>query len=340
MTGGQDVEGQLIGARAHALARARGRQADHRHDRGHEPLQGRRARADRRGARPRRAARGAAGAGRGRGRDRPDPRPGVRRREAPRCASAASCRSPAERVVINERVCEGCGDCGEKSNCLSRAAGRDRVRPQDPDPPGVLQQGLLLPRGRLPVVPHGRARASRRAHETPGARPPSCPSPQLRRRATTTSRVRMMGIGGTGVVTVNQVLGMAALIDGLHVSRPRPDRPPPEGRPGRLRPAHLARAARSGASKAPAGVGRPLPRLRPARRGQPTRTSSRADRDRTVAVVSTQRGADRPHGHRHRASASPSSRGQLDRDRRASRAASRTSTSTPSACPSACSATT
>ena len=82
--------GPAVGARPDPLARARGRAPDHRHDRGPEPLQGRRAGADRGAARPLAAARGPAGAGGGRGRDRADPRPGVRRREAPRRASAAS----------------------------------------------------------------------------------------------------------------------------------------------------------------------------------------------------------------------------------------------------------
>ena len=74
--------GPAAGAGADPLARARGRTPDHRHGRGHESLQGREARLDRRAARPVAAARRPAGAGRGRGRDRPDPRPGVRRREA------------------------------------------------------------------------------------------------------------------------------------------------------------------------------------------------------------------------------------------------------------------
>ena len=36
-----------------------------------------------------------------------------------RARSRGRLAKPGFRVVINERVCEGCGDCGDKSNCLS-----------------------------------------------------------------------------------------------------------------------------------------------------------------------------------------------------------------------------
>ena len=55
------------------------------------------------------------------------------------------------------------------------APGGDRVRPQDADPPGLLQQGLLLRRGRLPVLPHGRAGQGRPPRGTRAARR-ACPS--------------------------------------------------------------------------------------------------------------------------------------------------------------------
>ena len=53
------------------------------------------------------------------GHDRADPRPALRRREPRATASATSIATPTQRVVIDERVCEGCGDCGDVSNCLS-----------------------------------------------------------------------------------------------------------------------------------------------------------------------------------------------------------------------------
>ena len=73
----------------------------------------------------------------------------------------------------------------------------------------------FVPRGRLPsfitVVPGPKAK-----HRTPELR---VELPEPRRLVDDRDfAVRMMGIGGTGVVTVNQVLGMAALMDGLHVS--------------------------------------------------------------------------------------------------------------------------
>ena len=96
---------------------------------------------------------------------------------------------------------------GRTSNCLSVHAGRHRVRPQDPDPPGVVQQGLLLPRRRLPVVPDRRAGSrgeGTRSTARDGAASvdrsaPTLPEPP-RWSTPTPSRVRLAGIGGTGVV--------------------------------------------------------------------------------------------------------------------------------------------
>ena len=122
---------------------------------------------------------------------------------------------PAERVWINERVCEGCGDCGEKSSCLSVLPVETEFGRKTQIHQASCNKDFSCLEGDCPsfltVVPAEKAR-----HTTPELTA-ELPEPE-RRVGADDFGVRMMGIGGTGVVTVNQVLGMAALIDGLHVS--------------------------------------------------------------------------------------------------------------------------
>ena len=123
---------------------------------------------------------------------------------------------PALRVFINEAVCEGCGDCGVKSNCLSvhpvdTEFGRKTQIHQsscnkdysclDGDCPSFL---TVIPVG-LPKKKEKRVFKVEQA----------LPEPVL--KVPRDARVFMMGIGGTGVVTVNQILGTAALLEGRHV---------------------------------------------------------------------------------------------------------------------------
>jgi indolepyruvate ferredoxin oxidoreductase len=122
---------------------------------------------------------------------------------------------PAERVWINERVCEGCGDCGKKSSCLSVLPVETEFGRKTQIHQASCNKDYSCLEGDCPsfvtVVPG--AKAKRTAPELNVELPE--PEPLFAGEDFT---LRMMGIGGTGVVTVNQIVGMAALIDGLHVA--------------------------------------------------------------------------------------------------------------------------
>ncbi|MBF6176746.1 indolepyruvate ferredoxin oxidoreductase family protein [Nocardia blacklockiae] len=123
------------------------------------------------------------------------------------------------RVVVNEAVCEGCGDCGVKSNCLSvqpveTEFGRKTRIDQtscntdysclDGDCPSFVTVELPEPS------------KSKRPKES---RPEPPALDELAHTApATTQNVFLAGIGGTGIVTVNQVLATAAMRAGYEVA--------------------------------------------------------------------------------------------------------------------------
>ncbi len=119
---------------------------------------------------------------------------------------------PKQRVWINERVCEGCGDCGRKSSCLSVVPTETEFGRKTQIHQASCNKDFSCLEGDCPsfltVVPGDKAK-----HEVPPLEV-ELPEPALPDEAV----VRMMGIGGTGVVTVAQILGMAALIDGKHTA--------------------------------------------------------------------------------------------------------------------------
>ncbi len=129
---------------------------------------------------------------------------------------------PAKRVVINEAVCEGCGDCSVQSNCLSvepleTEFGRKRQINQS-----SCNKDFSCVTGFCPsfvTVEGGRLRPPKKAALAPAvpagqASVPPPPPPTLLPTTSEPYGILVTGIGGTGVVTVGQILAMAAHVEG------------------------------------------------------------------------------------------------------------------------------
>lgn len=119
---------------------------------------------------------------------------------------------PARRVYINPEVCEGCGDCGVQSNCvavlpLDTPLGRKRQIDQS-----ACNKDFSCLNGFCPsfVVLEG---AELRKPQSLDAPPPSVPEPEGKVTLETPYAIALTGVGGTGVVTIGALLGMAAHID-------------------------------------------------------------------------------------------------------------------------------
>ncbi len=120
---------------------------------------------------------------------------------------------PDKRVFINELVCEGCGDCGVKSNCVSiqpkeTEFGRKRVIDQS-----SCNKDYSCVDGFCPsfvTVEGAKPRKSRKA----AASAPPVAEPVRPELTATPYAIVVTGVGGTGVVTIAAILGMAAHLEG------------------------------------------------------------------------------------------------------------------------------
>ena len=122
---------------------------------------------------------------------------------------------PSLRIFINEAVCEGCGDCGSVSNCLSVQPVETEFGRKTQIHQSSCNKDYTCLEGNCPafmsVIPATNGHApAKPVFDLPRE------IVEPTRRVNGNANVLLMGIGGTGVVTANQVLATAAALDGLN----------------------------------------------------------------------------------------------------------------------------
>jgi len=123
---------------------------------------------------------------------------------------------PPKRVFINDLVCEGCGDCSQTSNCVSvqpldTEFGRKRQIDQS-----NCNKDYSCVDGFCPsfVTVHGGALRRPKTGSVDSTQPfADLPLPPTR-QLDAPYNILVTGIGGTGVITIGALLGMAAHLDG------------------------------------------------------------------------------------------------------------------------------
>ena len=143
--------------------------------------------------------------------------------ELRRARSRGKAEEPAEVTVINERVCEGCGDCGAKSNCMSVEPVQTEFGRKTRIHQSSCNKDFSCVKGFCPSF----------LTITPNAPPADAPKKKKKGRIPSFDRalpeppkkvddtlgfgIHVMGIGGTGSVTVVATLAKAARLEGKHV---------------------------------------------------------------------------------------------------------------------------
>jgi indolepyruvate ferredoxin oxidoreductase len=124
--------------------------------------------------------------------------------------------APARYAYINELVCDDCGDCGAKSNCLALVPVDTPLGEKRRIDASSCTDDLACVEGFCPsfVIVRGGARRRRTPRPPQGAPPPEPARPATDRPY----GILVTGIGGSGVVTLGALLGMAAHLEGKGVT--------------------------------------------------------------------------------------------------------------------------
>jgi indolepyruvate ferredoxin oxidoreductase len=146
--------------------------------------------------------------------------------ELRRARSRGKAEEPVEVAVINERVCEGCGDCGVKSNCMSvepvatEFGRKTRIHQSSCNKDFSCVKGFCPSFLTITPNPEPATGDDDKKKKKKGRIPAlerELPDPVSKVDSSFGFGIHVMGIGGTGSVTVVATIANAARLEGKHV---------------------------------------------------------------------------------------------------------------------------